>query len=69
MSNQDERGTIRTRSGTWEWTLKTFSPWPKSSPVSRRLGFKDPANAVNTMAASLEPEIEEVTPRGSASEP
>jgi hypothetical protein len=58
VSNQDDRGTIRTRSGTWEWTLKTFSPWPKSSPVSRRLGFKDPANVVNTMSVRLEAEVE-----------
>lgn len=59
MKEQDDRGTIETRSGTWEWTLKTYSRWPKSSPVSRRLGFQDPANGINTMSVRIEPEFGE----------
>jgi len=52
-----EQGTIETRSGTWEWQLKTFNSWPKSSPARRHLGFRDPANAVNTMSVRIEPEV------------
>ncbi len=59
MSDQDERGTIKTRSGTWEWELTTFRSWPKSDPTGKRLGFEDPANAVNTMSLRLEPDDEE----------
>lgn len=55
----DESGTIKTRSGIWDWELKTFGSWPKSKPTGRRLGFKDPDDPVNTMSLSLEPEYEE----------
>ena len=57
MGNPVEQGTIETRSGTWEWHLKTFNSWPKSSPVRRHLGFRDPSNAVNTMSVRVEPEV------------
>lgn len=57
MSNHDH-GTIKTRSGTWGWKLKTFSSWPKSSPTARVLGFEDPANPINTMSVRIEPEEE-----------
>lgn len=56
MSDQDERGTIKTRSGTWDWELKTFRSWPKSNPTGMRLGFEDPANSVNTMSLRLDPD-------------
>lgn len=55
-SDEKERGTIETRSGTWEWEVKTFRSWPKSNALGRRLRFEDPANAVNTMSLPLEPE-------------
>lgn len=55
MSDQ-EQGTVRTRSGTWGWRLRTFSSWPKSAPTARLLGFEDPANPVNTMSVRIEPE-------------
>lgn len=60
MSEQDERGTIETRSGTWEWELKTFSSWPRGKPTARRLGFQDPADGINTMTVRLEPEGDEI---------
>lgn len=55
-----ERGTIKTRSGTWDWEIKTFRPWPRSKPLSRRLSFRDPVNEVNTMSVRLEPEGDEL---------
>ncbi|MFO7587806.1 MAG: hypothetical protein R6X22_07000 [Gemmatimonadota bacterium] len=56
MSDEKERGTIETRSGTWEWEVKTVRSWPKSNATGRRLRFADPANAVNTMSLALEPD-------------
>ncbi len=61
MSDQDEQGTIKTRSGTWDWQLKTFRSWPKSNVTGKRLGFEDPANAVNTMSLTLEPDDESIS--------
>ena len=59
MNEQVDHGTIKTRSGTWEWTLKTFTRWPKSSPVSQRIRFRDPANGINTMSVRIDPEVHE----------
>lgn len=59
MNKQADRGTIKTRSGTWEWTLKTFTRWPKSSPVSQRIRFRDPANGINTMSVRIDSEVDE----------
>lgn len=61
MSDQDGHGTIRTRSGTWEWEIKTFRSWPKSNVTDKRLRFADPANAVNTMSLRLEPDEEDLS--------
>lgn len=58
------RGTIETRSGTWEWEVRTFNPWPRSKPISRRLTFRDPVNGINTMSVRLEPEGEELCEEG-----
>lgn len=41
MNDQDEQGTIETRSGNWEWEVRNLRPWPKSDVTGKRLGFKD----------------------------
>lgn len=61
MSDQDVQGTIKTRSGTWEWELRSLRAWPKSDVTGKRLGFEDPANAVNAMSLELEPDSEELS--------
>lgn len=61
MSDQNEQGTIKTRSGTWEWELTSLRAWPKSDVTGKRLGFEDPANAVNAMSLELEPDGEELS--------
>ena len=54
MSDQNVQGTIKTRSGTWEWELTSLRAWPKSDVTGKRLGFEDPTNAVNAMSLELE---------------
>ena len=39
MSDQNVQGTIKTRSGTWEWELTSLRAWPKSDVTGKRLGF------------------------------
>ncbi len=60
ISETGNRGTIKTRSGTWEWEVKTLRSWPRSNATGRQLRFDDPADPVNTMSLSLDPEGEEL---------
>lgn len=61
MSEHGEKGTIKTRSGTWNWELTSLRAWPKSDVTGKRLGFEDPDNAVNRMSLELEPDDAEIT--------
>ena len=61
MSEQNKQGTIKTRSGTWDWKLTSLRSWPKSDVTGKRLGFEDPANAVHAMSLHLEPDDEELS--------
>jgi hypothetical protein len=61
MGLEEKQGTIKTRSGTWDWQLRELRSWPKSDVTGKRLGFQDPANAVNRMTIELEMELDEIT--------
>lgn len=61
MSEQNKQGTIKTRSGTWDWKLTSLRSWPKSDVTGKRLGFEDPTNAVHAMSLHLEPDDEELS--------
>jgi hypothetical protein len=61
MGLEETQGTIKTRSGTWDWKLRELRSWPKSDVTGKRLGFQDPSNAVNRMSVELEMELEDVT--------
>ena len=54
-------GTIKTRSGTWDWKLRELRTWPKSDVTGKRLGFQDPENTVNRMSLELETELEDLS--------
>ena len=60
MSEQANQGTIETRSGTWEWTVRTLNSRSNRKPAGKALGFEDPANAINTMAVTLDPDHEQI---------
>ena len=57
----DAKGTIKTRSGTWNWQVKELRTWPKSDVTGKRLGFQDPSNTVNRMSLELDPELVELS--------
>ena len=59
MALNGATGTIKTRSGTWDWRVKELRSWPKSDVTGKRLGFEDPSNTVNRMSLELDPELEE----------
>jgi hypothetical protein len=61
MSLKDAQGTIKTRSGTWDWRVKELRTWPKSDVTGKRLRFEDPSNTVNRMSLELDPELEELS--------
>ena len=61
MALEENEGTIKTRSGTWNWKLRELRSWPKSDVTGKRLGFQDPANAVNRMSLELEMELEDLS--------
>lgn len=61
MGPDETQGTIKTRSGTWDWKLRELRSWPKSDVTGKRLGFQDPANAVNRMSLELEMELEDLS--------
>jgi len=61
MGLEDREGTIRTRSGTWDWRLRELRKWPKSDVTGKRLGFQDPANGVNRMSLELELELDDLS--------
>ena len=61
MGLEETQGTIKTRSGTWDWKLRELRSWPKSDVTGKRLGFQDPSNAVNRMSLELEMELEDLT--------
>lgn len=61
MGLNDAKGTIKTRSGTWDWRVKELRSWPKSDVTGKRLGFEDPSNTVNRMSLELDPELEELS--------
>jgi hypothetical protein len=58
VGEQAKQGTIETRSGTWDWEVRTLNSRSNRKPAGKRLGFEDPANAINTMAVTLEPDHE-----------
>ena len=58
MGTEENTGTIKTRSGTWNWQLRELRKWPKSDVTGKRLGFRDPANEINRMSVELELEVE-----------
>jgi hypothetical protein len=61
MGLEENEGTIKTRSGTWDWKLRELRSWPKSDVTGKRLGFQDPSNAVNRMSLELEMEMEDLS--------
>jgi len=61
VSDQNQQGIIKTRSGTWQWELTSLRAWPKSDVTGKRLGFEDPANALNAMSLELEPDGDELS--------
>jgi hypothetical protein len=61
MGLEEKEGTIKTRSGTWDWKLRELRSWPKSDVTGKRLGFQDPSNAVNRMSLELEMELDDLT--------
>lgn len=61
MGLKDAQGTIKTRSGTWDWRVKELRTWPKSDVTGKRLRFEDPSNAVNRMSLELDPELAELS--------
>jgi hypothetical protein len=61
MGLEEREGTIKTRSGTWDWKLRELRSWPKSDVTGKRLGFQDPSNAVNRMSLELEMELEDLS--------
>jgi hypothetical protein len=61
MTLEETQGTIKTRSGTWDWKLRELRSWPKSDVTGKRLGYQDPSNAVNRMSVELEMELEDLT--------
>ena len=61
MGLEVNEGTIKTRSGTWDWKLRELRSWPKSDVTGKRLGFQDPSNAVNLMSLELEMELEDLS--------
>lgn len=61
MGLEEREGTIKTRSGTWDWRLRELRKWPKSDVTGKRLGFQDPSNAVNRMSLELELEMDDLS--------
>jgi hypothetical protein len=61
MSSEDTKGTIKTRSGTWVWTVRELRAWPKSDVTGKRLGFQDPSNAINQMSLELEMDVDDLS--------
>jgi hypothetical protein len=61
MGLEDTQGTIKTRSGTWDWRLRELRSWPKSDVTGKRLGFQDPSNAVNRMSLEIELDVDDLS--------
>ena len=61
MDKEEKKGTIKTRSGTWDWQVRELRTWPKSDVTGKRLGFQDPSNPLNRMSLELEIEVEDLT--------
>jgi hypothetical protein len=60
VGEQADQGTIETRSGTWAWKVRTLNSRSNRKPAGKALGFEDPANAINTMSVTLEPDHEQI---------
>jgi hypothetical protein len=61
MDLEDAQGTIKTRSGTWDWQVTQLRAWRKSEVPAKRIGFKDPCNAVNRMSLQFEMDVDELS--------